>query len=222
MTLEDLGRILEANGVSLSGTHLSQLAKYAELLKAKNEYINLISRKDEENILSNHILHSLTVTLPALTLPGIAKGANVFDLGTGGGLPGIPVKIVRDDLSLTLCDSIMKKIASVREFCSALGISAKVICDRAEHLAKLKDYTNAYDAVITRAVAPLDDLAKWSKGLLKKKGVLLALKGGELSEEIKRTSRLNFIQSVDAASLDLIGYDEFAKEEKKLVRVVVA
>jgi 16S rRNA (guanine527-N7)-methyltransferase len=220
MTIAELGAVAEANGLPLSDEQLGKLSMYAELLRAKNQVVNLISRKDEENILSKHILHSLALVFPKIALVGIPQGAKVFDLGTGGGLPGIPIKITRPDISLLLCDSIAKKINATNEILSALGLKdVHSLIARAEVLATDARYKRKYDVVITRAVARLDELANWSRDLLKKGGVILALKGGTLEEEKKKAEHLKFVKSVEVGSLHLEGYDEFMKEEKKIVRV---
>jgi 16S rRNA (guanine527-N7)-methyltransferase len=222
MTITELGTVAKANGFILSELQLQKLSQYAELLRAKNQVVNLISRKDEENILSKHILHSLTLIFPDVSLAGIPTNARVFDLGTGGGLPGIPVAIARDDLRVTACDSIGKKIAAVSEMAQALGLSRfAAITGRAEDLARSKEHRNAYDCIITRAVAPLDELMKWTCDLLKKGGTLLALKGGDLSEETQRAKQLKFVRHIEENILTLTGFDEFALEEKKIVRVTV-
>ncbi|MDP4219570.1 MAG: 16S rRNA (guanine(527)-N(7))-methyltransferase RsmG [Bacteroidota bacterium] len=222
MTITELGIITASNGLALTDGQLGKLSDYAGLLRAKNQVVNLISRKDEENILSKHLLHSLTLVLPKVTLAGIGQGSRVFDLGTGGGLPGIPLKIARPDLSLLLCDSILKKITAVSEMVRDLGLSTiSAITDRAENLATRSEHKQRYDYVVTRAVAPLDELAQWSRGLLKPKGILLCLKGGDLRSEMEQAQRLKFITSVEEANLTLEGFDEFLQEEKKIVRVTM-
>jgi 16S rRNA (guanine527-N7)-methyltransferase len=219
MTIATLGAICEANGLALSDAQLAKLDAYATALRAKNQVVNLISRKDEENIFSKHILHSLSLILPHVELAVIGQGANVFDLGSGGGLPGIPIAIARPDIRMTLCDSIAKKIAAVSEMTKSLGLQIQCITDRAENIAVKKEFKNKYDTVVTRAVAPLDDLLRWSHGLLKKGGLLLALKGGDIEEEMAKAKKLKFVASLEEAPLLLQGYEEFSKEEKKIVRV---
>ena len=220
MTIAELGQVATANGLPLSDEQLGKLSMYAELLRAKNQVVNLISRKDEGNILSKHILHSLTLTFPHVPLAGIPQGAKVFDLGTGGGLPGIPMKIARPDIFLVLCDSTAKKITATSEMVTALGLKdVHPLTARAEGLAIETRHKRKYDVVITRAVAPLDELANWSRDLLKNGGLFLTLKGGNLEEEIKKAKLLKFIKSIEEASLHLEGYDKFMKEEKKIVRV---
>ena len=184
--------------------------------------MNLISRKDEENILSKHILHSLTLIFPHIHLAGIPQGGKVFDLGTGGGLPGIPIKIARPDIGLVLCDSIAKKIAATDEIAKRLSLKdTSAITARAEELALQTPHKQKYDVVVTRAVAPLNELLNWSRSLLKSGGILLSLKGGELAEEIHKAGQIKFVKSVKEEMLSLVGYDEFMKEEKKIVRVTV-
>ena len=219
MTIAELGAISEANGLSLSSEQLERLTAYAGLLRAKNTVVNLISRKDEENILAKHILHSLTLIVPHIKLAGIEQGAKVFDLGTGGGLPGIPIKISRPDIRITLCDSIAKKITAVSEIANGLKLEVQCITDRAENISKKKEHKNNYDVVITRAVAPLDELVNWSYHLLRKGGTILALKGGDIKDEITRAKKIDTVASVEEATLSLKNYEEFSKEEKKIVRV---
>ena len=159
-----------------------------------NAKVNLISRNDVKNVWRNHILHSLS-TLSALKFE---RGTRILDLGTGGGLPGIPISIVRNDLTITLLDSIRKKTAAVQNMVDALSLSnVDVITGRAEEVGRNK---TKWDIVISRAVAPLTQLVEWSKPLLKnsqKKTIreshdrswqapaLIALKGGTLGDEIR-------------------------------------
>jgi 16S rRNA (guanine527-N7)-methyltransferase len=218
MTLDELKRIANSNGLSLSGDQLEKLGAYAVMLTEWNAKVNLISRKDEENILSKHILHSLVLVMPKFS--SLTVGAKVFDLGTGGGLPGIPMKIARPDLEITLCDSITKKVTAASDMIARLELkNMHAIVGRAEDIAKSSGMSRSFDAIVSRAVAPLDELAVWSKGLAKTGATLYALKGGDLTEEIARTKKLGFVRNVDARSLDLIEYDGFALDGKLLVTV---
>ncbi|MEI8133582.1 MAG: 16S rRNA (guanine(527)-N(7))-methyltransferase RsmG [bacterium] len=220
MTTSELAEIVKLNGLDLSDQTLRKIEQYAELLRETNQVVNLISRKDEENILSKHILHSLTLTMPLLHHAGIPNNAWVFDLGTGGGLPGIPLKIIRDDLRVVLCDSIAKKVVAVGEMVQKLGLqNCLAITARGESLSSQNAHRKKYDVVVTRAVAPLVGLLTWSQDLLKRGGVLLALKGGNLDAEIAEASKLRFVKSIKEQPLTLNGYAEFATEEKKIVRV---
>lgn len=219
MEISDLTLICERNGLLITNEEANTLAHYAKFLSEWNAKINLISRKDEGHILDRHILHSLT-----LRMPGICEydftNKRIADLGTGGGLPGIPLKIVTPSMDMTLIDSIQKKITACSEMISELGLpNIRAMRGRVEEIAHLPEHRNVYDAIVSRAVAPLDDLVNWSRGLLKPNGMLFALKGGDLEDEIGRTKKMKFVKNVEVVSLALNGYDEFLQDEKKLVSV---
>ena len=219
MTPAELFSICARNNLLLGEPKKQRLVLYSSLLSHWNSKINLISRKDETHILDRHLLHSLALAMPSICDYDF-RNKRALDIGTGGGLPGIPLKIVIPSLDMTLVDSTQKKIAAVSEMVAALGLTGvRAIAARAEELAKSPEHTHAYDVIVSRAVAPLEDLAKWSRGLLKRGGVLLSLKGGDLSEEIRRAKSVKGVASIEVRPLDLISYSDFAREEKKLVRV---
>jgi 16S rRNA (guanine527-N7)-methyltransferase len=199
--------ILRKNGITLTENQNDSLQLYVALLLEWNSRINLISRRDQENVWTSHILHCLA----PLMLLKIPSGAEVLDIGTGGGLPGIPLRIVHGEMNVTLLDSIHKKTAAVDEMVKRLDISGvRVLTGRAEEVGRLPAHTGSYDAVVARAVAPLVDLVRWSRPFLRRRGMaakrlhpvagerkefafpyLLALKGGELEKEI-RDVRMRF------------------------------
>ncbi len=217
MTPPELRSIAFNNGLIIFDDQLTLLETYAALLKEWNSKINLISRQDEEHILDRHILHSLVLLMPAICNYEFS-GRRIADLGTGGGLPGIPLKIMIPSVQLSLMDSIQKKITVCSALIQSLGLRGiEAVRGRAEELAQLPEYARGFDAVISRAVAPMDELAKWSKGLLKPNGMLFSLKGGDLTEEIARTKRLKYILEVEERPLKMKTYDNLEKEEKKLV-----
>ena len=169
-----------------SEVQLKQLAALKELYADWNTKINVISRKDMDNFYEHHVLHSLAIA----TKFEFTKGIQVMDLGCGGGFPGIPLAILFPDAHFHLVDSINKKLKVVIEISSSLGLqNLTVQHSRAEDISNRK-----FDAVISRAVAPLKDLWHWSKPLLQKNkstpaiaGIpngLICLKGGDLSQEI--------------------------------------
>ena len=219
MTLPELLAISSANGLAITKEQAAQLEQYARLLAEWNAKINLISRKDEANIFERHILHSLTLVMPNVCNFDFSN-KRIADLGTGGGLPGIPLKIVNPPSQITLIDSIQKKILACEDMISQLKLRGiEAIRGRAEELSSQPNFRNAFDAIISRAAAPLDDLAKWSRNLLKSNGTLIALKGGDMVDEIIATKKLKFISSIETKPLELNGYDGFVKEEKKVVKV---
>ncbi len=222
------------NGLAITDIQLLTLARYSELLKGWNQKLNLVSRKDEEGIWANHIPLSLAF-LFKIDFP---KGKRVLDLGTGGGLPGIPLAIMLPEVSFVLLDSIQKKIAAVQEMVASLQLqNVASVCSRAEELNKKPGYHFTFDAVIARSVSRLENLVSWSMPLLKQrtdKGfqaiapgqkfpldspALITMKGGETEVEIARTTRR--FPMVHISSLDLIfrGDETLQNSEKKLIIV---
>jgi 16S rRNA (guanine527-N7)-methyltransferase len=219
MTIEELHAICEANGLAMGQPELALLSRYAELLREWNARINLVSRKDEENILSRHILHSLTLRMPPICDFDFGNKRTV-DVGTGGGLPGIPLRIITPSCEIVLIDSIQKKVGACNDMIASLGLrKTRAIVGRAEELAKQSEHMHRYDAIISRAVAPLDDLVHWCSGLLESGATLFSLKGGDLTDEVGRSRKIHNVEEVETRPLRLTGYDEFEREEKQLVRV---
>src|ERR1700712_5161106 len=162
---------------------LQQLAALKELYKEWNEKINVISRKDMDNFYEHHVLHSLAIA----TQFEFSDAMQVMDLGCGGGFPGIPMAIFFPGAHFHLVDSINKKLKVAAEIAAAVGLKNVTV----QH-TRAEDITNRkFDVVISRAVAPLKDLWRWSKPLLQK-GVtpngLICLKGGDLTKEISESN----------------------------------
>lgn len=222
--MSDLVALAAQNGLALTPEQGAQLTEYGKLLIATNANVNLISRKDEANLSTRHLLHSLVLAMPSVAGFVIPEGAAVFDIGCGGGLPGIPLAIARPDLAVTLCDSIAKKIAAVQHFLTALQLTrASAVCARAESLEKLPAHRAHYDVIVSRATAPLDELVTWTRPLAKRGATLLALKGGDLAAEIARTRALpNIGGAITETTIRLVGWPDFTADDKKVVRVTLA
>ncbi|HET6511437.1 MAG TPA: 16S rRNA (guanine(527)-N(7))-methyltransferase RsmG [Candidatus Kapabacteria bacterium] len=220
MDQEMFFELLSRNGLETSEDQRAKLAQYAKLLIEWNQKVNLISRKDEENVLSRHVLHSLSLAMPQSMDSEFEEGSIVLDIGTGGGLPGVPLAIVRPDCTFRLVDSIQKKITAVSEMIAQLGLTnIQALAGRAEEMRKQKKLTPNFDGVVSRAVAPLDELVGWTKNLIKPGAFLYSLKGGDLSEEIARTKRMSVVAGVTSWPIELTDYDEFASEGKQIVKV---
>ena len=159
---------------NLTDIQLHQLEQLLPLYKEWNEKINVISRKDIDNFYVHHVLHSLSIA----TFFEFKKDETILDIGTGGGFPGIPLAIFFPETKFTLTDSIAKKITvvnAVKDVLQLQNITTKIA--RAESISEKFDY------IVTRAVAPMNDLLFWSKNKHAKK--IIALKGGDLTEELK-------------------------------------
>lgn len=150
------------------------------LYREWNAQINVISRKDIDNLYSHHVLHSLAIGRYLSEVPGLwdsFSSASILDLGTGGGFPGIPLAILFPEASFVLCDSVGKKTLVASAVSRALGLeNVEVVNARAESLGREFDY------VVSRAVASLPDFYPWVKGCYRK-GILY-LKGGDVNPEI--------------------------------------
>lgn len=212
--------LLKRNGLELSADQQAKLMQYAKLLIEWNQKVNLISRKDEENVLSRHILHSLALAMPQSMDSDFEEGSMILDIGTGGGLPGVPLAIVRPDCTFRLVDSIQKKINAVNDMIGQLGLTnIEALTGRAEEMRKQKKLLPNFDGVVSRAVAPLDELVGWTKNLIKPGAFLYSLKGGDLTEEITRTKRMSVVAGATSWPIELTDYDEFVNEGKQIVKV---
>ena len=169
----------------LNEKQIIQLSSLKNIYETWNSKINVISRKDIENIYIRHILHSLSIA----KFIKFKRDATILDLGTGGGFPGIPLAIIFPDSNFILVDSIRKKIAVVDEVVKELGLkNINSEWSRAEDL----DYS--YDFLVTRAVAKMPTLINWSKGRFNNysfhdiENGIIALKGGDIDDELNGIS----------------------------------
>jgi 16S rRNA (guanine527-N7)-methyltransferase len=206
--------VCASNGFVLDRDQMERIERYVGELHHWNEKVNLISRSDEEHILERHILHSLAI-LKYYTPP---ERARCMDIGTGGGFPGIPLKIARPDLHVLLVDSIAKKI-KITDMLGKHTLLRDIsgVHSRAEALADEKKYHKAFDTIVSRAVAPLVQLLSWSEHLLKPSATLVTLKGGDLTNEIAEAQKKFPTLTVQEHQIDLLGTDWFVKQEKKVL-----
>ena len=172
-----------------------------------NLKINVVSRKDIEELYLRHVLHSLAIA----KFISFNPGAQVLDVGTGGGFPGIPLAILFPEAQFTLVDAIGKKIKVVQEVVDGLGLENV----RAIH-QRVEEDNNQYDFVVSRAVAAMPTFMRWIKGRIKKvsehpiKNGVLYLKGGDLGEELQDYRTVQIYSLMDY-------YKEDFFETKKLV-----
>ncbi len=167
---------------NLTEDQISKFKKLESLYQDWNLKINVVSRKDIDELYLRHVLHSLGI---AKVMP-FKDGAKILDVGTGGGFPGIPLAIMFPKCSFHLVDSIAKKLKVVDEVVEGLGLTnVKTIHSRVE------DIKDTYDFIVSRAVAAMPTFVYWTKGKIAKtqnnqlKNGILYLKGGDLTEELQ-------------------------------------
>lgn len=172
---------------NLSEKQLQQFEQLDALYRDWNAKINVISRKDIDNLYEHHILHSLGIA----KLINFSDGTEIIDLGTGGGFPGIPLAILFPNVKFKLIDSIAKKILVATEISKAIGLENVTLKQQ-----PMQEVKEKFDFVVSRAVMPLDKLAALSKKNIKKEqknampNGIICLKGGEVTEEIAPFKRI--------------------------------
>ncbi|MBI9086348.1 MAG: 16S rRNA (guanine(527)-N(7))-methyltransferase RsmG [Desulfobacterales bacterium] len=208
-------------GVPLENSMVDQYADHARLLVAWNRKINLTAITAPEDLAVKHFVDALA------SAPMIARGARVLDIGAGGGFPGIVLKVARPDLTMTLVDSVRKKVSFMQHVIRSLGmegIGARHI--RAESLAKEPGMAGAFDVVVCRALNDLTDFFEMARPLVASGGMAIAMKGRISSDELARAevavagdSKRTAIQGWQPARLDVRRYRlPFFDADRALVR----
>ena len=211
----EVRRICLENDLEISDTQWQLLEKWATLLLDVNQNVNLISRKETDLLWEKQILPCLSL----LIFRKIPAGVDVCDFGTGGGLPGIILAIVRPDLHLTLLDSRQKKVAVVQQMIDTLKLSnVQTVHGRGEELGKQRPpWRQRFTFVTARSVAPLIDLVRWPPALRKPESVLHVFKGGEIRDEFKALTKMVSGFKVKKSLMVLKGYSQFAENQKYII-----
>lgn len=203
--MEDLLRYFK----NLSNTQKEQFSKLENLYKNWNTKINVVSRKDIDELYLRHVLHSLGIA----KVQGFKPNSKILDVGTGGGFPGIPLAILFPESDFYLVDSIGKKIKVVREVVQELGLENV----KAEHI-RAEKVKGEFDFIVSRAVTNMDDFVKWTRKKIAKKqkhelkNGILYLKGGDLTEELQNFSKATIYNLSDYFTEDFF-------ETKKVVHI---
>lgn len=194
----------------LSDEQILQYSRLLDLYKDWNSKVNVISRKDIDNLYHNHVLHSLSIAKYAIFDPD----DYVLDAGTGGGFPGLPLAIMYPRVNFLLVDSIGKKLKVIESISNELGLKNISV----KH-SRLEDLNNSFDFVVSRAVTRLDVMWEWVSPLIKENrnrrtaSGLLYLKGGDIQSESPNNC---IIQKIDLNEL----YNDSIYDNKALVHLV--
>lgn len=192
-------------GLSLNEPQLQALENYLQLLNKWNQTYNLTAVRDSERMVSYHLLDSLSI------VPHLQQVQRLLDVGSGGGMPGIPAAIARPDMQVVLIDSNHKKTAFLRQAALELQLSnVEVVTERVENYRP----EQLFDGIVSRAFADLDEFVRLTQGLIAGSGVWLAMKGVHPYEEITQLDELAKVAEVIA--LQVPGLDA----ERHLVKIV--
>lgn len=177
---------LQELNIDVNDNIIEAFKTYKELLKEWNEKINITAIKDDVEIDIKHFLDSVTV----LNTGYIKDGLKIIDIGTGGGFPGVPIKILKKDTEVVLLDSLNKRLTFLNEVINKLNLKGiRTIHGRAEDYGNDKDYRESFDIAVSRAVASLNILSEYCLPFVKVGGYFIAMKGPGAEDEIEDGKR---------------------------------
>lgn len=172
-------------GIILNDSQIEKFKIYMDYLLEYNSHTNLTAIKNPEDVLIKHFLDSMILN----NFLNIQIGCKVVDVGTGAGFPGVPLKILRDDINLTLIDSLNKRVVFLKELMEKLGLEADIFHGRAEKFGQNIEFREEFDVAVSRAVAPLNVLCEYCLPYVKLGGYFAAFKGFDIKEEIENAKK---------------------------------
>lgn len=172
---------LEKLDIKLSQEKLNKFLIYYEMLIDRNKVMNLTSITQFEEVVEKHFLDSLSI----VRIVDLKQKKKILDLGTGAGFPGIPIKIAFPELEIVLMDSLNKRVLFLEDVISELGLSnITAVHGRAEEMARKPEYREQFDLCVSRAVANLSSLSEYCIPFVKKNGLFISYKAGEIDDEV--------------------------------------
>lgn len=206
----------EKFGITLTEKQITNLNTYANLLVSWNEKMNLTAITEPEEVVWKHFYDCMLF----FKYVNVPRNAKIIDVGTGAGFPGMVLKIVREDIELTLLDGLNKRLVFLKEVLDSLGLSANVVHLRAEEGGKKVELREQYDFAVARAVANMNLLSEYCLPYVKKGGSFVALKGPTGNEEANNAKKAisilgGEISEVIDFSYEKLGGRSIVKVEKK-------
>lgn len=204
-------------GLHLTARQLEQFQSYYQELVDWNRRMNLTAITDYEEVQLKHFLDSLTVTL-ALKQPISSKSLRLIDIGTGAGIPGIPLKILLPDIKLALLDSTAKKAAFLHHVKQKLELDdVEIVVGRAEEVAHDTQYRERFDVVLSRAVAPLPTLVELTLPFCTVSGSFIAQKKGAINQEISQAAKAISLLGGNLREVKRINLPEFTDGRQLII-----
>ena len=213
LSKQETEKLFELCNIEITSAQYDRLNTYAEMLVAWNEKINLTAITDPEGITIKHFFDSVY----PFTLFSLPEGAEIIDVGTGAGFPSCPLKIFRDDIKITLLDSLNKRISFLANISESLDLGATCIHGRAEELGKNSEYREKYDVACARAVANLPELCEYCLPFVKTDGYFVALKGSKGGEELKEAK--SAVKILGGKTEDCIEYTLPTGDKRTLILI---
>lgn len=208
---DELQNIVKKYNFELTDIQLEKFDIYAKTLVEWNEKINLTAITEPTDICVKHFFDSLLL-LDAINIP---QNSTMIDVGTGAGFPSIPCKIVRDDIQLTLLDSLNKRINFLNELSKNLEINTTCIHSRAEDGGKQKELREQFDFATARAVAHLRELSEYCLPFVKVGGYFVALKGYEIEEELEEAKK-----AIKLLGGQIVNVKKYEEENKRSIIII--
>ena len=223
--ISTLENALKQFDIELSDRQKSQFEKYYSLLVEWNEKMNLTAITEKDEVAIKHFADSVSL----LSVVDIPQGASVIDVGTGAGFPGIPLKIVRPDIKLTLLDSLNKRLIFLQNVCDELGFTAEIIHARAEEGGQNESLRESYDFAVSRAVAQLNTLCEFCLPFVKTGGSFISMKGPNAENEIEtaknavntlggKSKKIKKFRLTDDSSMTIVEIEKIKQAPKKYPR----
>lgn len=207
----ELENKIKSLNINLNEEHIAKFYNYMNKLLEWNEKINLTAITDENEIILKHFIDSLTIEKE------IDKNSKIIDIGTGAGFPGIPIRIIRDDINITLLDSLNKRIIFLEEIIKQLKLNnIRAVHNRVEEFAKINNERESYDIAVSRAVAPLNVLLEYMLPLIKVGGKCICMKGSNI-EEVDNVDNALKILGGKIENIDKINLPESSIERNIII-----
>lgn len=206
-----INQLAEKIEINLDENKQEKFYNYMNLLLEWNEKINLTAITEPDDIILKHFIDSMTI------IKYIEKNKKVIDVGTGAGFPGIPCKIIREDMNIVLLDSLNKRINVLKEIIEKINLKEiEAVHARVEEFGKNKENREKYDIAVSRAVANLSVLAEYMIPLIKVGGKCICMKGPDAEEEIKKAKK-----AIEILGGKIEKIDEFELPESDIKRTII-